>query len=205
MKTPYDHLVFIEKFEGMPMAPQPNVFVVDITDFFSRQVQRRSIGSSWCREYKPHNGPAKGTPQYRTMCHFWFAEFMQYAHRYRYIMRLDSDCMLSPNQKDPFLSPPEYIESASYQGMDYHNLIHNMADLFRTFDTRKNKHSYWHSWKSPYTSIMYINMTWARSDAVQKIVDAVNQTNCIIGLVQGDLPLWGAIRASLRHTSRRYT
>ena len=190
--TPYDHLVLIENLT-MPLTYKPsNVIIRDIKPFFNENQNRRYISSKICREYKPHNGPAKRTPSYRTMCYFWFAEFVKYTNKYSYLLRIDSDCLLLPKQIDPFLHFPRYIEASAYQGMDYHNLIFNMKDFYKSIDTINTVQKYWENWKSPYTNVMYINLSWTRSADVQSVIKKVNDTNCIFWARWGDLPLWGA-------------
>ena len=45
-------------------------------------------------------------------------------------------------------------------------------------------------WPSPYTNLMWIDLAWARSDAVRAVLRAVNDTGCIWTNRWGDLPLW---------------
>ena len=121
------------------------------------------------------------------MCHFWYVDFTRFLSKCSFILRVDSDIRLLPNQNDPFLKLPQTLAPVEWQKkMDKKEVIHGMVDMFQTMNHKIIQ------WESPYTNVMLVNMTWIQSEKVQSIVRIVNKTNCIFYNRWGDLPLWGA-------------
>ena len=157
---------------------------------------------------------------YRRMCHFFYAAVMDWLPpTCSYALRVDGDCLIDAQQPDPALWLPRAISSTRWQGMDSPHVVRGMAALFAKLErnsrrgSRHSRHSSggggssdvgsdgtvlanltrrWETegWLSPYTNLMFINLTWAREQ--RGIIAAVDRTNCIYAARWGDLPLWGA-------------
>ena len=209
--TPYDHLVFLvmprlasitslHELSGLPLGMPKKVKLHNLSDFFASALPRRWQNSTFCRQYEGNITLGvlrfSGTPKYRAMFHFWFAEFESRLREYTYVLRIDADCILDAMQLDPFLRLPKSLTSPAKHGMEYPSLIDGMAIFFQQLNLLTNQatanYKNWRLWMSPYTSIMLINMTWLRSPRVRAVISLVNQTNCIYWARWGDVPLWGA-------------
>ena len=163
-------------------------------------------------------------PSYRTMCAFWFADvFLRFAETRacEFALRIDGDCVLEPGQPDPLLALPRAVSSPFWQGMDSPWVIRGLARFFEQLDHRRhlneqaaplqsaipNLTTHWRVWRSPYTNVMMLNVTWVREQ--RPIFAAVANTNCIYSARWGDLPLWGATlhlsRLPAQHLNLSYT
>ena len=132
---------------------------------------------------------------YKAMCNFWFIDFIKYCYNYNYILRIDEDCFLNEDQKDPKNSA--VIASPYWYGMDDPNVIKGMQKFFSNLANSEQGITYkWHDikeWESPYTNVLWISIKWAMSKEIQYIQNSVKQSKCISSNRWGDLALWGAV------------
>ena len=128
---------------------------------------------------------------YRTMCNFWFAEFLKYLENYEYILRIDDDCIVEKVNENFQFPPKEFTEFASieWQWLDHPDVIVGMVDFVEKF-AKNNSKPFNKDWNGPLTHIMLINIPWAKKS--EKFIKAVENTDCIYSNRWGDLPLWGA-------------
>ncbi|CAE8611203.1 unnamed protein product [Polarella glacialis] len=143
---------------------------------------------------------------YRAMCSFWFMDFQELdvAYDYDFFLRIDDDCEVSSPQ-DP--TPPEGIKVASsmwYYG-DAGAVTSGMGELFYDLSRTSSANAFNWSWNfsrkisytdnhqipGPYSNVMWLDLKWARSQAVREVAEAVDATHCIFTNRWGDSPLWG--------------
>jgi len=170
----------------------------DMRPYFKHHMNRIWKKNSICN----HTG-SRHKIGYRTMCHFWYVDFIRFLSNCSFVLRLDSDIRLLSNQADPFLKLSKTLSPVEWQTkMDKKNVTFGMINLFQTICVHLN------SWHSPYTNVMMINMSWVRLRKVQSIIRMVNKTNCIFYNRWGDLPLWGAtlriLNAEKEHLNLSY-
>ncbi len=173
----YEHYIFMT-FE----SNEKNNKLFNMLPYFQAHANRMQKKNSICN----HTG-SRHKIGYRTMCNFWYVDFMKYLHNCSFVLRIDSDIRLIPNQNDPFLRLPKTLSPVEWQKeMDKKKVMYGMIHLFQGIN---HELTYW---ESPYTNVMMINMSWINSESVQTIIRIVNDTNCIFYNRWGDLPLWGA-------------
>lgn len=142
---------------------------------------------------------------YKSMCKFWFADFLKYTLDYDSVFRIDDDCVLEPDTlTDPDPGPMTTVNSARKMGGDKPQVSIGLAQYFHTLGQRSHSSNATrkihlhrlsfrgneHGWSSPYSNIVWFNLTWARQ--FQWIYDAVGSTECIYHNRWGDHILWGA-------------
>lgn len=184
----YKHYIFIPFNTFDRNSRQKKI--KNIKPYFSTQSRRMQKKNSICN----HTG-SKHKVGYRTMCHFWYVDFIKFLSNCSFVLRVDSDIRLLPDQNDPFSKLPKTLAPVEWQRkMDKKEVIYGMVDVFKRMNPEI---SYW---ESPYTNVMLVNMSWIQSAKVQSIVRIVNKTNCIFHNRWGDLPLWGATLKILKET-----
>ena len=139
---------------------------------------------------------------YKSMCKFWYADFLKYTLDYDSVFRIDDDCVIEPDVLvDPDPGPGTTINAARKMGGDKAAVSIGLAKYFHILGKAANVTKHVHShrlsfhgnepgWSSPYSNIVWFNLTWARQ--FQWIYDAVESTECIYHDRWGDHILWGA-------------
>ena len=128
---------------------------------------------------------------YKHMCRFWFSGFLRFTTAYRYVIRIDDDCIVN--------SFPEGL----VQLMDVNDLTLVAAKMDSTDSTdvtiglqdfvRQNFFQEIDFFKFPYTNVVIFDADYFRSSIpYQNFVDLVDASGCIYVNRWGDLPLWGA-------------
>jgi hypothetical protein len=215
----FAHIVFHERGEPADFARAPrHARFVNVTAFFktSSQRVRRPREEEVCSTDRATT--ARYPPTYRAMCAFWYADFLTYVEDCDYALRVDGDCVLARDQPDPTLSLPRAIASTHWQGPDKPWVVRGMHQFFEGRDreraarpdanasaatsssTATNLSAYWQQWSSPYTNVMWMNLSWVRGQ--RETIEAVNRTECIFTSRWGDLPLWGATLHMQRQASQ---
>lgn len=131
------HIIFHEDYEIFPndrleigKSSFHRIQLINVRAFFERSAVRARWSSSECAALDratQQRYPAR----YRTMCAFWYAEFLNYVERYDYALRIDGDCLLEKRQPDPSIPLPRAISSPHWQGMDSPPVIHDSMDSMR--------------------------------------------------------------------------
>ena len=139
-------------------------------------------------QFKPCDRPAwalcpgTGTTHgvgYRNMCRLWYADMWQLFDRFDAVVRVDSDITILRTGSIATAT----AASPAVVGADKAIVTEGMHVLFGA-----NKPST----ANPYSNVMVVNLTWARTDAgLHRWFDIVKATNCICHNRWGDLPLWG--------------
>ena len=145
---------------------------------------------------------------YKSMCRFWYAEFLKYTVAYSSLLRIDDDIVLDPTiPKDPAPGQGNRIPVNTVHKMwgDHPGVVRGLWLLFYQLAERahisygkKATNPFYGqyrkglnaAWPSPYSNIVWFNLTWARQH--QWIYDAVGDTECIYHNRWGDHVLWGA-------------
>ena len=135
---------------------------------------------------------------YKHMCHFWFMDFLDYTKEYKYIFRIDEDCILKNINKNIFnemkinkkiFCSPNYCKKRDKDCVIIG--LNKLMNIFLKENKLKRKCS---KIRSPYTNIMIIDVEYIRKNKiVNKFIKKVNNSYCIYSNRWGDLPLWGVI------------
>jgi len=193
----YDHIIFHEgnitplhqKYICSKTKPLPLQFV-SVKKSFDRNMGRAEQTGE-LDELCPWYG--KNNLGYKSMCAFWFTDFIEYTSEYDAILRIDEDCIIDKNSaNDPAPDKNTALASAMYQGMDNPEVIVGMRKFATSVSMQLGvKAPKDLEWVSPYTNVMWVSMQYAKSHNVREIVKLVHETNCIMRNRWGDLPLWG--------------
>jgi len=175
----WDHIVFHEGNIAESQCGLPVRFV-DVSPTFLKfqgDMPRSPICSQTCLSQYPLG--------YRSMCLFWFDDFLDYISNYDEILRIDDDCCVDEGVPEPKLASDALFASGKTQGCDVAEFTDGLEALFSQLDPTVNFSACEH----PYTNVMWINVQWAL--ATRALKSAVLQSNCIQINRWGDLPLWG--------------
>lgn len=208
-----DHLVFHEasKVDSEVLCGTGNLTFtpIDVSKSFEKGHAMSVIGLSGSSlTFKDYPCNATSTPTfstgYRSMCWFWFSEFLRYTNEYDAIMRIDDDCYLRNAPVWP-TSPSPISAVIEYWGNDKAEYINGMFSFFSDLKTKLYREHYTvendpfpSTWISPYSNVMLYNTSFLRDHVAFAIVaDMVQSSRCIWRSRWGDLPLWGATRNTL--------
>jgi hypothetical protein len=175
----WDHVIFhegniTEKECGIPAR------YIDVSRTFlkfQKEVSPSPICATTCLLHFPMG--------YRSMCLFWFDDFLDYLSEYDEILRIDDDCQLYLGVPEPRLPPDALFAASKTQGCDAPEFTDGMVELFSNIDPTTDFSSCSH----PYTNVMWVDVQWAM--ATRGLKSAMLESNCIQLNRWGDLPLWG--------------
>jgi hypothetical protein len=206
----YDHIFFHEgnvdaywqNYVNRHVQPLVLKFV-SVAEVFRKQCRSPSSTYNKAIDLCPRDYRTTTTScGYKTMCYFWFIAFTRYLPNYKSILRVDDDCVLAPDQRDPI----EYMRGYDFGAffvpkMDRPGVMRGMIS---TFDTSASNFTGrptqlkggaiggGDGWVySPYTNVMWMNMSWVKSPMVRFLQKAVSKSGCIHAARWGDAPLWG--------------
>ena len=136
---------------------------------------------------------------YKHMCHFWSIDFLEYLKDYKYIMRIDEDCLLDKFDINIFNIMQEknlvYI-SPFFQKQDNSDVIIGLDKLLNNFINLNNIIPYknFSDINCPYTNLMIIDIEYFNNHIItKKFLEYVEFSNGIYSNRWGDLPIWGVI------------
>ena len=114
---------------------------------------------------------------YRTMCRLWYSDLWPYLERYDFVLRIDFDVAVMPGRAPWPAHVTHFATAERWGGEDDPGVTVGMKDFFQkdlgSTAPRPFK-------DLPYTNIMMVNVTWARTDpALQRVFKAVRDTNCV--------------------------
>ena len=199
-----DHLVFheVSKVDTNALAAKSNLSLtpIDVSKTFERGralSKIRPLKDGLCNSTTLVDFPTG----YRTMCWFWFSEFLHYVEAYDAILRIDDDCYLESAPMWP-TSPSPVSAVIEYWGMDSPNYTSGMFSFFSELKKTLSQAHYIKktapfpkTWVSPYSNVMLYNANFLRNHVAFSVVaDMVQSSRCIWIGRWGDLPLWGATR-----------
>lgn len=140
---------------------------------------------------------------YKHMCHFWSIDFLKYLKEYKYVVRIDEDCVLTKFDKNilkkmydnqiKFISP-------FFQGQDVKDVIVGLESLWNNFISEKNFTPFknFSDIKCPYTNFMIVDAEYfLNHEMVMNFLEVVDNSNGIYSNRWGDLPIWGVILSTL--------
>lgn len=156
-------------------------------------------------------GSGSSPSNHRKMCRFWFKDFLSHLKDYHYMIRMDADCELTkPVVLNLLLSHNSFF-AASYwvnlrsTRLEHHRIypgfegryVTGLMNLTRAYLTSIDEDpDSLQSWSAPYTSVLFINLDWARGNAIiQGFMRLVEESGCQFSNRWSDLPLWGAALA----------
>lgn len=136
---------------------------------------------------------------YKHMCHFWSVDFLDLLKNYKYVIRIDEDCIVEEfdkniineieNNKILFASP-------MFQGQDEPMVIKGL-DIFRKkYCSEKGIDivTPFEKIKCPYTNFMIIDVeNIINNKIIMEFISEIDKCGCIYSNRWGDLPIWGVI------------
>jgi hypothetical protein len=140
---------------------------------------------------------------YKHMCHFWSIDFLYYLKNYKYIIRIDEDCIVTRGNVNIFdlmkINDLKFL-SPFYQGHDNPKVTVGLKTLLDDFlqenqITSKVEYQYY---RFPYTNFMVVDIQYFLNH--KKVIDfltKVDKSNGIYSNRWGDLPIWGIILFTL--------
>jgi hypothetical protein len=181
------HQDFIKKKSGLD-----SLKFIDVRDSFSSQKIKYS---SFCSETKLSK---KFNHGYKCMCKFWFYDFIDYLKAYKFVIRVDEDCLIKSFPIDEFIEKLEskqcfYITPLIIPkdhddvtlGLD--KFCQNFFDNYKPLKAPNLKNN-------PYTNVFMMDIQFfVNSTLFTTFANEVLETGCIYINRWGDLPLWGAI------------
>ena len=140
---------------------------------------------------------------YRHMCHFWSIDFLDYLKDYKYIVRIDEDCLVENFDLSVFEKMYKnniFFVSPYFQGKDNENVTIGMEILWDRFIKENNitPFKYYHDMKCPYTNLMIVDIQNIRNNLIIKqFLKYIDDSHGIYSNRWGDLPIWGLILSTL--------
>lgn len=157
---------------------------------------KKNIGkSTFCSETKLSKKFKHG---YKCMCQFWFSDFIEYTKNYKYVIRVDEDCLIDYFPLDSFMDELnkgeiKYITPLMY-GRDSEGVTNGLSDFCQYFTKKYNLAKSPRLDLGPYTNVFIMNADFFRNDDIYKAFSReVTDTGCIHINRWGDLPLWGCL------------
>ena len=181
---------------------------IDVAQRFHSRDQ--IIGQHTANSQKYGCPTASFRPGYSAMCAFWFIDIPEVlADSYSHLLRIDADCILLHAGGHIDEDPAEQLRAkgihiASYaypsdskifsQGLEafFASLAQNASHHERRWAALPPTEDGRTHIVSPYTNVMWLDLTWARSAAVRSVRAAVDASGCVSSNRWGDLVLWGA-------------
>lgn len=140
---------------------------------------------------------------YKHMCHFWSMDFLDYLSNYKYIIRIDEDCLVTKFDTGTLKRMEEnqiYFSSPMFQGQDEDYVIVGLKNLWESFISVHAVSPYksFEEIKCPYTNFMIVDIDhFLDNDIVCLFLDEVDNSHGIYSNRWGDLPIWGVILSTL--------
>jgi hypothetical protein len=134
---------------------------------------------------------------YKNMCHFWSIGFLEYLKNYHYIIRIDEDCFLDKmdsNIINQYISDKIYFSSPFHVNDDNPDVIIGLDNLVENFIRKNNIEKQSETLWFPYTNMMIVDVSYfSKNENVLKLLQEIDDSDCIFNNRWGDLPIWGYI------------
>lgn len=136
---------------------------------------------------------------YKHMCHFWSIDFKEYLKDYRYVIRIDEDCIIHYFDNDILEKMNRdkiYFVSPYFQGQDEPDVIVGLSNLWENFISENNiiPLKNFEDILCPYTNFMIFDINYLISNStITSFLKKVDESNGIYSNRWGDLPIWGVI------------
>jgi len=140
---------------------------------------------------------------YKHMCHFWSMDFLDYLSNYKYIIRIDEDCLVTKFDYNVLKRMEENninFSSPMFQGQDEDYVIVGLKNLWENFisDYGVSPYKRFEEIRCPYTNFMIVDVEYfLNNDLVCSFLDVVDDSHGIYSNRWGDLPIWGVILSTL--------
>lgn len=158
------------------------------------QFYKKDITNSFC---PPTPLSSRFSMGYKNMCYFWSIDFLNYLKDYKYIIRIDEDCVLKKideNIVSHYDKNNIMYGSPYFQGTDEPGVVVGMEQMFNSFMIKHNINKKREVVQSPYTNFFIMNMDYFNHNKyIKMILDEIAESNCIWSNRWGDLPVWGYI------------
>ena len=137
---------------------------------------------------------------YRHMCHFWFVDFIDYLAEYRFIARIDEDCVV--------YDFPDLFGDMDREGVvftsagvlaDVPEAVVGLAEFSRFFKASRREPltAIPPQQTGPMTNLMALDLAYFRSQpAYADYRLAITRSGMVYSHRWGDLPLWGEFLAT---------
>jgi hypothetical protein len=136
---------------------------------------------------------------YRHMCHFWFVDFIDYLAGYRFVARIDEDCVI---HEFPDLFTEMAAEGVVFTSAgvitDSPEAVVGMTEFSRFFKVSRREplQGVPLDKTGPMTNLMALDLAYFRAHpAYRDYRRAVTRSGMIYSHRWGDLPLWGEFLA----------
>lgn len=198
-KDVYDFIIFHEDSmlpeqrviiqQGVPEMPIK--FINVQKDFEPAPIPQRGRWS-WCHDLSLVWGIG-----YRHMCKFWFDGFLKYVNDYKYVIRIDDDCIIKEFPRDMLLDMEKKNIHYITPWMDddfreYPPVYIGLEECLSTFCRESGREGRIITKGSPYTNISLIDIEYFKNlDLFKKWCDIVDSDNGIYVSRWGDNWLWG--------------
>jgi hypothetical protein len=135
---------------------------------------------------------------YKSMCRFWSDRFLDYTKDYRYVARIDEDCIVTSFPirdliKELKSSGLSYVTSKNLE-VDHPDVTVGLLQLGKDFvKSRKINDCDELSLRvNPYTNLFLMDADFYRtSEVFRDFMKAIHESNGIYTNRWGDLPIWG--------------
>ena len=136
---------------------------------------------------------------YRHMCHFWFVDFIDYLSDYRFIARIDEDCVVH-DFPDLFgdMDRAGVVFSSAGVITDSPEAVVGLAEFSRFFKASRREPltGFPPNPTGPMTNLMALDLAFFRAEpAYADYRRAISQSAMVYSHRWGDLPLWGEFLA----------
>jgi hypothetical protein len=195
---PEDHQKFISSF-----TPKLNLIFKDVKNSGLNSAFNNNKNITNMELCPPTPQSSSFGLGYKHMCHFWSIDFFNFLENYKYVIRIDEDCLLTKfnvNILDEMESNNKYFVSPTYQEQDEPYVIVGMEKLWNTFIKENDiiPVKEFKDIKCPYTNLMILNLEYFRNNPlVIKFLDYIDKSHGIYSNRWGDLPIWGMILSTL--------
>lgn len=181
------HQVFVKKKSGFD-----SLKFIDIREAFSNQ---KINYSPFCSETRLSKRFSHG---YKCMCKFWFSDFLDYLKAYKFVIRVDEDCLIKSFPIDEFVKKLEnnlcsYITPLIFE-KDEGDVTLGLDKFCHDFFDKHHPPRVPNLNINPYSNVFMIDTQFfVNSTLFTTFAKEVLETGCIFINRWGDAVLWGAI------------
>lgn len=140
---------------------------------------------------------------YKHMCHFWSIDFIDYLKEYKYVIRIDEDCIVDKFDNNVLKQMRDkniFFTSPYFQGQDEWYVIVGLENLWTEFVKIHNIKPFknFNQITCPYTNFMILDLEFiSNNETIKKILHKIDLSHGIYSNRWGDLPIWGMIITTL--------
>jgi len=133
------------------------------------------------------------------MCKFWFNGFLSVTKNYKYVIRIDEDCVIFKFPLDDLMekfreSNVKYMTPSVYASEDSIGVTNGLKEFSISYASSIGKDNNLRFNHNPYTNIFIMDADYFRSNQVfNNFSRFIDESKCIFINRWGDLPLWGII------------